>query len=73
VYELRVEYAAADPDDDQPVHLWHVVRDDAPETLCGHVLSPAAPRLPVAEWDQVASWGCARCHEAYRRTLPPPD
>jgi hypothetical protein len=74
MYELRAEYGPAPgAGGERPVRLWHFAEAGTDRSLCDRELLPEAARLPVAEWENIASTGCWTCFSLYVRTLPPPD
>ncbi|MEV5593112.1 hypothetical protein [Streptomyces sp. NPDC052496] len=70
-HEMRAEYAEADsPPKDAPVKLWHMVRLDGTQAMCGRELQPEAAVQPADAWGTAAAEPfCHSCGALYLREV----
>ncbi|MFH8348101.1 hypothetical protein [Streptomyces sp. NPDC018045] len=72
-HEMRAEYAEAEapPSADTPVKLWHMVRLDATQSMCGRELQPEAAVQSADAWGTAAAEPfCHSCGALYLREVP---
>lgn len=73
-HEMRAEYAegvspGADPEAE--VRMWHMVRGEETEAMCGRELDPAAATQPAELWGtERAEPFCHTCGALYLREGP---
>ncbi|MFK8849020.1 hypothetical protein [Streptomyces sp. Ac-502] len=70
-HEMRAEYAeGGSPQEGAPVKLWHMVRLDGTQSMCGRELRPDAAVQPSDAWGTAAGEPfCHSCGALYLREV----
>ncbi|MGG7570239.1 hypothetical protein [Streptomyces sirii] len=72
-YEMRAEYeeGGSPAQADAPVKIWHMVRLDETQAICGHDLDPGSATQPSDAWGtHAAEPFCHSCGALYLREVP---
>jgi len=67
-YESRAQYETGDHAEGLgPARRWHICVERGEHALCGRRVSPAAPAVPMRDWDgpPTGESACADCERAY--------